>query len=85
MTGDPIGLTSLAIPAAGYAAKKFENASVLRNATKLGEMLRQRSPLYQEALANRPPAQPVPDWQAHATALAALRSILARGDSASAQ
>jgi hypothetical protein len=83
MTGEPLGLASLAIPAIGYAAKKLENASVLRNATKLGEMLRQRSPLYQDMLANRPPPQPVPDWQAHATALEALRTILAREDSAS--
>jgi hypothetical protein len=85
MTGDPVGLMSLAIPAVGYAAKKVENASVLRNATKLGEMLRQRSPLFQDALANRPAAQPVSGGQAHVTALAALRSILAREDSASAQ
>jgi hypothetical protein len=76
-SGDPIGLSSLAIPAVGYAAKKIENASVVRNASKLDDMLRQRSPLFQDALANRPPPAAISPLQANAERIATLRALLA--------
>lgn len=50
-TGSPLGF---GLPAVGMAAKLAGAASTARNAAKLNELLRQRSPLYQSRVAVAP-------------------------------
>lgn len=68
-TGSPIGAVAAVVPpTAGYAFKKLANALTKRQVGKLDEMVRKRSPLYEQTVAN--PVMAVTD--------PAKRSALAR-------
>ena len=52
------GLAGVAIPAAGLGLRLLGNRRAMQNMNDLGDMIRQRSPLYQERAATAPMVQP---------------------------